>query len=56
MYTGSFDRGLKEGQGKMDYADGSVLSGQWARDIPSGQNMIWNGGPNHWLKHYEGGM
>lgn len=39
-YEGTFVSGLREGQGTLKYADGSVYHGQWFQDKRHGQGIL----------------
>jgi len=42
-YEGTFIDGMKDGQGEMKYADGSMYAGNWDKDLRHGiGKMTWN--------------
>merc|ERR1712093_971750 len=45
--------GLRDGEGRHEFPDGSALAGIWRHDLPNGV-CTWTGGADQWLKSYQG--
>ncbi|MDR2778075.1 MAG: hypothetical protein LBB13_01025 [Rickettsiales bacterium] len=52
IYEGTFKKGMKDGRGKMFYANGDFFEGDWKNDVISGKGTyIWKNG-----EYYKGSL
>ena len=58
VYEGSYVNGVREGYGKLTYEDGSVYEGEFANDLPSGndETMLFADGRRYQGTFIEGQM
>ena len=42
LYRGVWVRGIRQGEGHADFADGSSYEGQWHADAPHGRGELWH--------------
>ncbi len=53
VFSGNFKLGIREGEGRHEFPDGSSLQGVWKHDLANGA-MVWVGGGAQWLRSYNG--